>query len=145
LLFFEVALIVVLAIGGKLLSNWLQAVIAMAWMRSLASNVIIAIIGGMLIGNLIPLPKVFAEGVNSYEFFLKVGIVLMGARFLITDVARLSGIGLAIVVIEILFSIAFVSLFSQWFKLPEKLGSLLSVGVGICGVSAIIGAAGSID
>jgi uncharacterized integral membrane protein (TIGR00698 family) len=53
--------------------------------------------------------------------------------------------GLAMVAVEILFSIAFVSLFARWFRLPEKLGSLLSVGVGICGVSAIIGASGSID
>ncbi len=140
-----VALIVVLAIGGKILSNWLQTVIAVAWVRSLASNVIIAIIGGMLIGNLVPLPRFFARGINSYEFFLKVGIVLMGARFLITDVARLGGIGLAIVVVEILFSIVFVSLFSRLFQLPQKMGSLISVGVGICGVSAIIGAAGSIE
>jgi uncharacterized integral membrane protein (TIGR00698 family) len=140
-----IALIVALAIGGKLLSNWLQAVIVVAWIRSLASNVIIAIIGGMLIGNFIRLPGFFAKGINSYEFFLKVGIVLMGTRFLITDVARLGGIGLAIVVVEILFSIAFVSLFARLFRLPEKLGSLISVGVGICGVSAIIGAAGSIE
>ncbi len=140
-----VALIVGLAIGGKLLSNWLQAVITVAWGRSLASSVIISILGGMLIGNLLPLPRLFAPGIGSYEFFLKVGIVLMGARFLISDVARLGGIGLAIVVVEILFSIVFVSLFSRVFRLPEKLGSLLSVGVGICGVSAIIGAAGSID
>ena len=68
-----VALVVALAIGGKLLSNWLQAVIAVAWIRSLASNVIIAIVGGMLIGNLVPLPKIFAPGIGTYEFFLKVG------------------------------------------------------------------------
>jgi len=140
-----VVLVVALAIGGKLLSNWLQVVIAVAWIRSLASNVIIAIVGGMLIGNLVPLPKIFAPGIGTYEFFLKVGIVLMGARFLVTDVARLGGIGLAMVVVEILFSIAFVGLFARLFGLPGKLGSLLSVGVGICGVSAIIGAAPSIE
>jgi hypothetical protein len=78
-----------------------RSLTAIAWVRSLASN---AIIGGMLIGNFIPLPKVFAEGVSSYEFFLK--------EFLITDVARLGGIGLAIVVVEVLFSIGFVNLFS---------------------------------
>ena len=49
------------------------------------------------------------------------------------------------VVVEILFSIAFVSLFARWFRLPEKLSSLLSIGVGICGVSATIGAAPSIE
>ncbi|MGA2477399.1 MAG: putative sulfate exporter family transporter [Spirochaetia bacterium] len=140
-----IALLFLLAIGGKLLSDWLQSVIAINWLRSLASNVIIAILGGMLIGNILPVPKVLAPGIAAYEFFLKVGIVLMGARFLVTDVARLGGIGLAMVVVEILFSIAFVSLFARWFRLPGKLGSLLSVGVGICGVSAIMGAAGSIE
>jgi hypothetical protein len=59
-----------------------------------------------------------------YEFYLKVGIVLIWAKFLTANVARLGGIGLAIAVIEILFSIAFVSFFSPWFKLPEKLKSL---------------------
>lgn len=139
------ALVFALAIGGKLLSDWLQSVIAVNWIRSLASNVIIAIVGGMIIGNLVRIPKVFSAGIGAYEFFLKVGIVLMGARFLVTDVARLGGIGLAMVVVEILFSIAFVSLFARWLRLPDKLGSLLSVGVGICGVSAIIGASGSIE
>jgi uncharacterized integral membrane protein (TIGR00698 family) len=140
-----VALLFALAIGGKLLSDWLQSVIVINWVRSLTSNVIIAIIGGMLIGNLVLLPEIFSRGIATYEFFLKVGIVLMGARFLVTDVVRLGGIGLAMVVVEIIFSIAFVTLFSRWFRLPEKLGSLLSIGVGICGVSAIIGAAPSIE
>jgi uncharacterized integral membrane protein (TIGR00698 family) len=140
-----VALIFALAIGGKLLSDWLQSVIVINWVRSLASNVIIAIVGGMIIGNLVPLPKVLAPGIAAYEFFLKVGIVVMGARFLVTDVARLGGIGLAMVVVEILFSIAFVTLFARLFRLPEKLGSLLSIGVGICGVSAIIGASPAIE
>jgi len=137
--------VVVLAVGAKLLSDWLQSVIVVAWVRSLVASVIVAIVGGMLIGNLLPLPRWLAPGIASYEFFLKVGIVIMGARFLVTDVARLGGMGLAMVVVEILFSIAFVGLFAGWFRLPGKLGSLLSVGVGICGVSAIIGAAGSID
>jgi uncharacterized integral membrane protein (TIGR00698 family) len=140
-----VVLLFVLAIGSWFLSKWLQSIITVAWGRSLASTVIVAILGGMLIGNLLPLPKIFAPGIGSYEFFLKVGIVLMGTRFLFTDVARLGGLGLGMVVVEILFSIAFVGLFARIFRLQDKLGTLLSVGVGICGVSAIMAAAGSIE
>ncbi len=140
-----VLLLAALAIGGWFLAKWLESIITVAWGKSLASTVIVAIVGGLLIGNLVPLPKVFAPGIGSYEFFLKVGIVLMGARFLVTDVARLGGMGLAMVVVEILFSIAFVGLISRLFRLPDKLGTLLSVGVGICGVTAIMGAAGSIE
>ena len=75
-----IALVFALAIGGKVLSDWLQSVIVINWVRSLASNVIIAIVGGMIIGNLVPLPKFFSPGIAAYEFFLKVGIVIMGAR-----------------------------------------------------------------
>ncbi len=138
-------LVVALAVGTKLFAGWLQTSISAPWLRALASPVIIAIIVGMLIGNLVPQPRALEAGISSYEFFLKVGIVLMGARFLITDVLRLGAVGLAMVVVEILFSILFVSFVARLFKLPQKLGSLLSVGVGICGVSAIIGASGSID
>ncbi|HTP60113.1 MAG TPA: putative sulfate exporter family transporter [Spirochaetia bacterium] len=140
-----VLLLAALGIGGWFLAKWLQSVITVAWGQSLASTVIVAIVGGLLIGNLVPIPRVFAAGIASYEFFLKVGIVLMGARFLVTDVARLGGMGLLMVVVEILFSIAFVGLVARLFRLPEKLGTLLSVGVGICGVTAIMGAAGSIE
>jgi uncharacterized integral membrane protein (TIGR00698 family) len=140
-----ILLLAALAVGGWFLAKWLQSVITVAWGRSLASTVIVAIVGGLLIGNIVPIPKIFAPGLGAYEFFLKVGIVLMGARFLLTDVARLGGMGLLMVVVEILFSIAFVGLVARLFRLDDKLGTLLSVGVGICGVSAIMGASGSIQ
>ena len=40
--------------------------------------VIFAIAFGALISNAVSLPKVFIPGVRTYEFWLKVGIVLMG-------------------------------------------------------------------
>jgi uncharacterized integral membrane protein (TIGR00698 family) len=103
----------------------------------------------MLINNIIleRMPK-FTEfiesGLESFEFLLKLGVIFLGARIIVADLLRLGGLGLGMVVVEILFSLAFVAFFARLFKLPEKLGSLLAVGVAICGVSAIIGASGSI-
>lgn len=51
-----------------------------------------AILFGLIIGNTIDLPKIFEAGIGSYEFFLKAGIVLLGSRFLLGDVAKLGGI-----------------------------------------------------
>src|ERR1700752_4267195 len=68
-----------------------------------------AILLGLLISNTIGVPALFRAGVATYEFWLKVGIVLLGARFLVGDVLRLGGISLVLVFIEIALSLAFMT------------------------------------
>src|SRR5664279_2756845 len=97
-----------------------------------------AILIGLVIGNTIDLPQFFQAGIGCYEFFLKAGIVLLGARFLLGDDAKLGGISLVLVAVELLLSIAFMSLLGRLFGLNPKLTSLLAIGSSICGVSAII-------
>src|SRR5215467_572036 len=65
-----------------------------------------AIIFGLVVSNTTGVPKIFDAGVDTYEFWLKTGIVLLGARFLLGDVARLGGVSLACVVLELAVSIA---------------------------------------
>jgi uncharacterized membrane protein YadS len=45
-----------------------------------------AILIGLVIANTVGLPKIFVAGVATYDFWLKVGIVLLGSRFLLGDV-----------------------------------------------------------
>jgi uncharacterized integral membrane protein (TIGR00698 family) len=106
--------------------------------------VIWAIAFGMLIRNVVFIPKIFLPGIGTYELWLKTGIVLMGARLSLQHVLAIGGIGLTMVAVEIALSIAVAAWLSRRFGLTEKLGSLIGVGVGICGVSAIIGATGAI-
>ncbi|GAB6100677.1 YeiH family protein [Halanaerocella petrolearia] len=107
--------------------------------------VLIAILLGMIISNTIELPKVFVPGINTYELWLKLGIVLLGARLVLQNVLKIGLTGIILVVLEILVSITTVKFLANKFGLSDKLGSLLGIGVGICGVSAIIGATGAID
>jgi uncharacterized integral membrane protein (TIGR00698 family) len=104
-----------------------------------------AILLGLVISNTIGVPAIFRAGVATYEFWLKAGIVLLGARFLIGDVLRLGGLSLALVFIEITLSLAFMTMLGRAFKLKPKLITLLAVGSSICGVSAIIATQGAID
>lgn len=104
-----------------------------------------AILIGLIIGNTIELPKIFEAGIGSYEFFLKTGIVLLGARFLLGDVVKLGGISLVLVAVELFLSIAFMTFLGRLFRLNPKLTSLLAIGSAICGVSAIIAAQGAIE
>src|SRR5271155_5019281 len=104
-----------------------------------------AILIGLFISNPLTIPRVFQSGIDTYEFWLKLGIVLLGARFVLADVLKLGGISLALVVIEITLSLLLMTFLGKLFKLKPKLISLLAIGSAVCGVSAIIAAKGAID
>src|ERR1700736_871978 len=104
-----------------------------------------AILIGLVIANTVGVPKIFAAGVATYDFWLKVGIVLLGSRFLLGDVLKLGGVSLALVAIEITGAIAFMTFLGRIFHLKPKLTTLLAVGSAVCGVSAIIATQGAID
>jgi len=104
-----------------------------------------AILIGLVLANTIGVPELFRAGVNTYDFWLKTGIVLLGARFLLGDVLKLGAVSLVLVAIELALSITFMTWLGRRFKLSEKLISLLAVGSSICGVSAIIATQGAIE
>jgi uncharacterized integral membrane protein (TIGR00698 family) len=104
-----------------------------------------AIVIGLAISNTVGVPAIFRRGVATYEFWLKTGIVLLGARFLLGDVRRLGGISLVLIAIELVLALTFMTYLGRAFKLKPKLVSLLAIGSSICGVSAIIAAQGAIE
>ena len=104
-----------------------------------------AIIFGLVVSNTIGIPAIFRRGVETYEFWLKAGIVLLGVRFLLGDVVKLGGVSLACVALELAAAIVLMTVLGRAFGLSPKLISLLAIGSSICGVSAIIAAKGAID
>jgi uncharacterized integral membrane protein (TIGR00698 family) len=107
-----------------------------------------AIIFGLVVGNglgALGLLRIFSPGIETYEFFLKVGIALLGSRFLLGDVVKMGGLSLALVVIEFALSGALMIALGRAFKLGPKLTALLAVGSSVCGVSAIIATQGAIE
>jgi uncharacterized integral membrane protein (TIGR00698 family) len=104
-----------------------------------------AILFGLTISNTVGVAPVFRAGVATYEFWLKTGIVLLGARFLLGDLLKLGGVALTLVAIELTVSLLFMTALGSCFNLKPKLTSLLAIGSSICGVSAIIAAKGAIE
>ena len=104
-----------------------------------------AILIGLAIANTVGVPQIFRRGVATYDFWLKAGIVLLGARFILGDIARLGGISLMLVFLEIAGALAFMTWLGNRFRLSGKLTTLLAVGSSVCGVSAIIATQGAID
>jgi uncharacterized integral membrane protein (TIGR00698 family) len=100
---------------------------------------------GLLLSNTFTLPDLFRPGLATYELWLKLGIVLVAAKFILSDVLRIGGMSLGLVAIELVLSLTVMTLLGRIFRLPPKLTSLLAIGSSICGVTAIMAAQGAID
>src|SRR5258707_3427275 len=141
-----VLLLAAVGYAGKLLEQNVGAYAkAHHWTFPNIEYVLWAIVIGLVISNTVGIPAIFRSGVATYEFWLKAGIVLLGARFLLGDVRRLGGLSLVLIGIELALALTFMTYLGRAFKLKPKLVSLLAVGSSICGVSAIIAAQGAID
>lgn len=143
------ALLFGLGYAGKLAEAWFKALgKTYQWSLPNIEYVLWAIIFGLIVGNLFggrSWFRIFDPGIATYEFWLKLGIVLLGTRFLLIDVLKLGGLSLALVVLELIVAITIMVIFSRIFGLGPKLTALLAVGSSICGVSAIIATQGAID
>ncbi|WP_263409103.1 YeiH family protein [Terriglobus tenax] len=104
-----------------------------------------AIILGLIVSNTIGVKSIFRPGVATYELWLKLGIVLVGARFVFSDVMRIGSVSMILVFIELALSLTVMTLLGRIFGLRPKLTSLLAIGSSICGVTAIMAARGAID
>src|SRR5271163_2922415 len=121
-----VLLLAAIGYAGKLLEKNVGAYAkAHHWTFPNIEYVLWAILIGLAISNTVGVPEVFRAGVATYEFWLKAGIVLLGARFLLGDVAKLGGVSLGLVAIEITGAIAFMTLLGRIFHLRPKLTTLL--------------------
>ena len=76
-----------------------------------------AIVFGLIVANTIGVPKIFRPGVDTYEFWLKAGIVLLGVRFILGDVLKMGGISLACVAVELVLSLIFMTYLGRAFRL----------------------------
>src|SRR6201999_1581369 len=105
-----VLLLAAIGYAGKLLEqNVGKYAKSHHWVFPNIEYVLWAILLGLAISNPVGVPAIFRAGVATYEFWLKVGIVLLGARFLLGDVLKLGSVSLILVLIELGLSLAFMT------------------------------------
>ncbi len=110
------------------------------------SEVIIAILIGLLIRALLKMPAVFAPGIEfSFKKIIKVAIVLMGLNFSIAAVFRTGLSVLAVIIVSIIAAMILMELMWRLLNIRPSLARLIGIGTAICGATAIIAAAPIID
>jgi uncharacterized integral membrane protein (TIGR00698 family) len=103
-----------------------------------------SLIFGLLISNTVGVPEWLKTAVKT-EFFIKIGLVLLGAEVLFTTIAKVGAYGMIQAVI-VIFTVFYVCLWvGRKFGLDDEFCSILGSAVSICGVSAAIAAGGAIN
>jgi len=117
-----------------------------AWDQASKYNLeppLVALALGLLVSNLVRLPKAFESGLRV-EFYIKTGIVLLGASFpliLFLWAGWVAFVQASIVSIITFFSIYLIA---KKLGLDRRLAATLGVGGAVCGVSASIAIAGAV-
>ena len=130
-------------------------VFALAWIaRLLAGNglfvdwgieyVIFALLLGLLISNTIGTPEWLKPAVQT-EFFIKIGLVVLGTGLLFLEVLQAGALGIlqAVLVVFVVWYSCFW--LCRKLRVDDEFAAMLSTAVSICGVSAAIAACGAIQ
>jgi uncharacterized integral membrane protein (TIGR00698 family) len=104
---------------------------------------LVALILGLVISNLIGLPRWLDAGFRV-EFYIKLGIVLLGATLPFTLIIWAGPV--AILQASIVSIVTFLVIFftSRKLGLDQRLAAVLGAGGAVCGVSASIAVAGAV-
>ncbi len=140
-----ILLLIAVGLAGKYAQIWWNTLAKHHhWTVPDIEYVLWAIVIGLLITNTVGLHRIFRAGVLTYQFWLKVGIVALGSRFVLGDIAKLGATSLVQILVDMAVAGTIIIVTARAFGLSGKLGSLLAIGTSICGVSAIVAAKGAI-
>ncbi|KAB1443057.1 YeiH family protein [Pseudodesulfovibrio senegalensis] len=142
--------IMVLAMGIRwfmepvvvLMSKQLVPVLGFKLHKVLNLNyVVLGILVGIVITNSWGIPKFAASGVKTARFVLKMGVILLGARYSFAELAKLGMVSVWMIGFFVLGTVFFVLFLGNLFKQPKSMTGVLSAGMGVCGVSATVACA----
>lgn len=111
------------------------------------SPMIIGIILGMLYANSLRnnLPETWVPGIQfCSKKILRIGIILYGFRLTFQDIAAVGVAGILVDAVIVAVTIFGGVLIGRWLKMDSDTALLTSVGSGICGAAAVLGAESTI-
>ncbi len=124
---------------GAVLARWFELVTGF-------NHLLVAIGIGFVLANSIGIPGRLGPGIATHKLWLGAGIVLMGASLTLDTILEVGATIILVVVLVTTSTILVVEVLSRnVFGLATRLGSLLAAGASICGVSAVVAVAGSIN
>jgi len=127
----------VLVILGNYLAD--HAALALGLGAGAISGIMVAILLGLAFGNLLRVPTTLKPGIDfGVQRVLRIGIVLLGLRLSIVEVGTIGLKSLPVILVTIPTAILLVTYLGRRLGLADRLATLIAVGTGICGNTAIV-------
>lgn len=127
-----------------LLSMAAQFIASSGSMKNLGlETVLFSLLIGLAISNIFKVPQWLKSGIQS-EFYIKIGLVMLGASVLFSEIMKAGFFGLIQAVIVVVTVWYFAYWIAKKMKIDEELSIMMASAVSICGVSAAIATAGAI-
>ena len=106
--------------------------------------VVFALAIGLIVNHTVPVPEWLREAVRT-EYYIKTGLVVLGAGILVDDIARAGLLGIAQALVVVLSVWAFAFWLARRLRVDDEFATMLASAVSICGVSAAIATCGAIQ
>jgi uncharacterized integral membrane protein (TIGR00698 family) len=140
-----VALTALIAWFGLSASVWIGESI-LGFENSPVSGIMMAIVIGLIIGNLFVIPAWIKTGVNfSVKTILRLGVILLGIRLSLSDVLHYGSLSLPLVILCISGALLMTNWLGKRLRLSQRMTMLVAVGTSVCGATAIIATGPAID
>ena len=140
-----IMLCIITAITAIYLSNYV-GITLLEFKKSPLSPIIFAILLGLIVNNITIRLVNLEPGFNfCIKYLLKLGIIFLGIRLSLLDFVLYGSKSLIVVIPCILSTIIIISLLKNKFGVSENLSLLIAVGTSICGATAIVALAPSIN
>ena len=107
------------------------------------SPMIVGIVLGMIYANTLraALPATFTPGIQfCSKRILRLGIILYGFRLTLQDVTEVGIPAIIVDALMVTITICGGVMVGKWLKMDKEMSLLTSVGAGICGAAAVLGA-----
>src|SRR6056300_683429 len=110
--------------------------------KSPISTAMIAILFGMLFGNIFQMRDSFIKGLDfTQKYILKLGIICLGIQLKPFEFLEFGAIAIPLIIICIISVLIVIKLLVKKFKIPTRMAYLISIGGTVCGTTAIMATA----
>ncbi len=126
----------------KIMSKNLVPILGFKIYKVLNLNyVVLGILVGVIVTNTVGIPQFASSGVKTARFVLKMGVIMLGARYSFAELAKLGVYSIWLIGFFVLGTVFMVLWLGKLFKQPKSMSGVLSAGMGVCGVSATVAVA----
>ena len=136
---------IVLAFVLYTLSQGLNNIIGielLGYDKSPISTAMIAILIGILLGNIFQMRENFLLGIDfTQKYILKLGIICLGIQLKPFEFLKFGTIAIPLIIVCIISVLIAVKLLIKKFKISTRMAYLISIGSTVCGTTAIMATA----